>query len=767
MSMQNYIETFEFEKITNVISRLSKTERGKILADSIKMIDKRSLPYELKCLQEMYLIISRYGILPIEFGINALPLIEHAKKGGILTPRDLDMIAEDVLTSFAVLKYIRKVDDSYKNIKSETEKFADLSSLEKEIHRVINKLQAIDDKASPKLFEIRKTISKVDSKLQSEITSLAIRYKDFLNEESVTIRNGHFVIPVKTVYKNKVKGIVHDVSDSGNTTFIEPSNIVELNNDLVSLKAEEADEIKKILKELTNLVVLQEDEIINNNNIIARLDFLSAKALYMEENNAIVTTLSDKQDIELIDARHPLIAKGKVISNTFKLDEEKRIVIISGPNAGGKTVALKTVGLLVYMNQCALPVFANDAKLGYFNNIYIDIGDSQSLSDNLSTFSAHISHLAEITKIVSSKDLVLIDELGTGTDPKEGEAIAMAVINKLERVRCSALISSHFGSLKEYAFTNRNISNASMLFNENKLEPTYIFKQGVPGKSYALDVARRFGLSNEIISEANEYLEKAKATDANLLMEQIHQTALENELVKKELIKEKESLIKERKMLNNDEMLLKEKREKLLSSVEDEKEAILTKTKEKADEIYKELTNPNIKVHEVIDLKKKIDDMKHDAEVIDYNEQIAVGTYVSIPSLNITGRVNKINGKTAFLSSDTGMSFKVDISKLHTIDAPKTRKVAKSNVDSIIKDSLGLELNIIGEHVDEALENVSKYLDAAQLKNFKQVRIIHGFGSGALRKAVHEYLKKSKFVESFRLGNEYEGGGGATVVVFK
>jgi DNA mismatch repair protein MutS2 len=765
--MQNYIETFEFEKITNVISRLSKTERGKILADSIKMIDKRSLPYELKCLQEMYLIISRYGILPIEFGINALPLIEHAKKGGILTPRDLDMIAEDVLTSFAVLKYIRKVDDSYKNIKSETEKFADLSSLEKEIHRVINKLQAIDDKASPKLFEIRKTISKVDSKLQSEITSLAIRYKDFLNEESVTIRNGHFVIPVKTVYKNKVKGIVHDVSDSGNTTFIEPSNIVELNNDLVSLKAEEADEIKKILKELTNLVVLQEDEIINNNNIIARLDFLSAKALYMEENNAIVTTLSDKQDIELIDARHPLIAKGKVISNTFKLDEEKRIVIISGPNAGGKTVALKTVGLLVYMNQCALPVFANDAKLGYFNNIYIDIGDSQSLSDNLSTFSAHISHLAEITKIVSSKDLVLIDELGTGTDPKEGEAIAMAVINKLERVRCSALISSHFGSLKEYAFTNRNISNASMLFNENKLEPTYIFKQGVPGKSYALDVARRFGLSNEIISEANEYLEKAKATDANLLMEQIHQTALENELVKKELIKEKESLIKERKMLNNDEMLLKEKREKLLSSVEDEKEAILTKTKEKADEIYKELTNPNIKVHEVIDLKKKIDDMKHDAEVIDYNEQIAVGTYVSIPSLNITGRVNKINGKTAFLSSDTGMSFKVDISKLHTIDAPKTRKVAKSNVDSIIKDSLGLELNIIGEHVDEALENVSKYLDAAQLKNFKQVRIIHGFGSGALRKAVHEYLKKSKFVESFRLGNEYEGGGGATVVVFK
>lgn len=765
--MQNFIDTFEFDKISTSVVSFTKSEGGKLLAKSLGVIKKDKLASELSFLDEMMLVISRYGVLPIEFSVNTIPLIEHAKKGGILSIYELDMIAEDVLTSIALSKFIKKIDESYKNIIEVTKEFKDLTSLEKEIHRVITKSQTIDDRASKQLFEIRQKISKTEKTLQSEISSLAIKYKDYLSDDNVTMRNGHFVIPLKTIHKNKVHGIVHDISSSGNTTFVEPSDIVELNNNLVLLKALEADEIRKILKELTNLVLLQEEEILINNQIISRLDFVSAKALYGIKNNGIVASLSDTHAIYLKDARHPLIDKNKVISNSFELDEKKRIIIISGPNAGGKTVALKTVGLLIYMNQCALPIMAVDAKLGYFDNIYSDIGDSQSLSDNLSTFSAHISNLSEIVNLVGVSDLVLIDELGTGTDPQEGEAIALAIIERLEKVGCLAFISSHFGSLKEYAFTSENIINASMLFDENKLEPTYIFKQGIPGKSYALDVAYFYGLDREIIEKATEILKKKQSTDATKLMEKIRITALENEVAKKELLQEKEKLAKERKILENDKSMLEEKRAKLLESVNEEKEEILLEAQEKVNIVLKELNNPNIKIHEVIELKKEVENLKTHVEIIDYNEPIKVGSYVSVPTLGISGKVMRITGKKALLHGESGMSFLVELSKLHRIEEPKIKKIAEMSVDSTIISGLSLELNIIGLRVDEAMSELAKYLDACLLKNFKQVRIIHGFGSGALRKATHEYLKKSKFVESYRLGNEYEGGSGATVVTFK
>lgn len=765
--MQNFIDTFEFDKISSSVVSYTKSEGGKLLAESLLMINKDRLASELNFLEEMMLVISRYGVLPIDFSVNTIPLIEHAKKGGILSIYEIDMIAEDVLTSIALAKFIKKIDESFKIIKEETKPFKDLTSLEKEIHRVITKSQTIDDRATKQLFEIRQKIAKTEKVLQSEIASLAVKYQDFLSDDNVTIRNGHFVIPLKTIHKNKVHGIVHDISSTGNTTFVEPSNIVELNNNLVSLKALEADEIRKILKALTNLILLQEEEILINNQIIARLDFVSAKALFGIENKGIVASLSKAQAIYLKDARHPLIDKNKVIPNSFELDEKKRIIVISGPNAGGKTVALKTVGLLIYMNQCALPIMAVDAKLGYFDNIYSDIGDSQSLSDNLSTFSAHISNLAEIINLVDSSDLVLIDELGTGTDPQEGEAIALAIIQRLETVGCLAFISSHFGSLKEYAFTSECIINASMLFDESKLAPTYIFKQGIPGKSYALDVAYFYGLDGNIIEKAKQILHKKQSTDASKLMEQIHIVALENEVAKKQLMTEKEKLAKDKKMLENDKSMLEEKRAKLLENVADEKEEIILQTEEKVNRVLKELQNPNIKIHEVIDLKKEVENLKTTVEIIDYNEPIKVGSYVSVPTLGISGKVMRITGKKALLNSESGMSFLVELNKLHRIEEPKRKNITETNIDSSIVSSLSLELNIIGLRVDEAMAKLSKYLDACLLKKFKQVRIIHGFGSGALRKATNEYLSKCKFVESSRPGNEYEGGSGATVVTFK
>ena len=767
-AMQNIEEIFQFNLIQETLSTFARTSRGKNMALNLKPYEfKDELIYELESLKEMLFTIQRNGLFPISFSEDAIPLIALGKKGGILSIRDLDMIAEDVLTSFAVIKYINKIDDSCINLKEKGKEFNDLSSLEKEIHRCITKSQTIDDKASPTLFEIRKKIAKLEKELNSTVINIASRYKEFLSDESVTLRDGHYVIPVKTSYKSKVRGIIHDVSDSGFTTFIEPSDIVELNNDLVSLHFEEQDEIRKILKSLTNLCVLQEIEILKNNDLIAYFDFLMAKSLYAGEIDANIATLSEDNELYLRSARHPLIPRDKVVANSFSFNKEKRLVIISGPNAGGKTVALKTVGLLCYMHKCALAVSALEAKIPFFNNIFVDIGDNQSISDNLSTFSAHISHIGEITRRVKSKDLVLIDELGTGTDPSEGEALAIAVIKKLVSVNCIALISSHFSRLKEYAFTSKNIDNASMLFDEDNLTPTYIYKQGVPGQSYALEVADKYGLAKDIINEAKEYLTKIKESDVNELMNELHKAALNNELRAKQIQEEKAKLEKERKIFEADKNLLKEKREKLLESVENEKEEIINSAKEEVDEILKKLNNPNLKAHEVIKLKKELDDLSKAPENIHYNEKVEVGCYASIPSLNINGKVMKINGNKAYINSDSGMSFQVEIAKLHIIDEPAIKKTFKRNVDQAITSNVGLECNVIGLHVDEAMIKVEKYLDQCQLKGHKQVRLIHGFGSGALKNAIREYLKKCSFIESYRSGNEYEGGGGATVVYLK
>ena len=766
--MQVEAEVFQFSEIKKALFELAKTARGKQEALELMPFDsEKVLKEELSALDEMIKTISRNGLFPIAFSENAIPLINHGKKGGILSIKDLDMIGEDILTSFAVIKFLNKVDASFAHLIEKGKQFKDLSALEKEIHRCITKSQTIDDKASPELWEIRKSIAKLEKELNNIVISIASKYKEFLSEESATLRDGHFVLPVKTSYKTKIKGIIHDVSDSGYTTFIEPSEIVELNNNIVSLHFEEQDEIRKILKALTNLCVLQEEEIINNNNLIAYFDFLSAKALYAQEIDGVIADISDDGELYLRSARHPLIDRSKVVSNSFHFDKNKRVVIISGPNAGGKTVALKTVGVLSYMHKCGLAVSALEAKIPYFDNIYVDIGDSQSILDNLSTFSAHISHIGEITNKVKKKDLVLIDELGTGTDPSEGEALAIAVIKKLVDVGCISLISSHFSRVKEYAFTSENIDNASMLFDEESLKPTYIYKQGVPGQSYALEVADKYGLGKDIIKDAKEYLLSIKQTDVNELMNELHKAALNNELRANEIKEEKAKLEKEKKIFEADKTLLKEKREKLLEGVEKEKEEIINNAMDEVDEILKKLNEKDIKPHEVIKLKKELDDLRKAPENINYNEKIEVGSYVSIPSLGLNGKVMRLSKDKAFINTDSGMSFNVDVKKLHLIDEPPIRKTFKNNIDTKIKTSVGLECNVIGLHVDEALERVSKYLDDCRVKGLKQVRLIHGLGSGALRNAIRDYLKKSNFIESYRSGNEYEGGGGATVVILK
>lgn len=767
--MQNIYETFEFYKIQELMLENSKTEVGRSLISNLTMLSSYEEVYEaLEDLKEISTLIQRYGPLPISPSLDALRIIDDAKKTLILTPRDLDMIAEDVLTSLSMIKFMNKIGNSFPRISKKVSSFCDLTSLEKEIHRVINSAQGIYDKASTTLYQIRTKIRKVEAKLQDKIATLSVGYTSYLSDNSITIREGHFVLPVKTAFKNKVPGIVYDVSDSGNTTFIEPLDVVQINNELTSLKVEENEEIRRILKQLTNLCLLQEGEIITNNQIIGELDFLSAKAIYGHLSNSEVAEFAKETCLDLTQARHPLIDPAKVVANSYKLDPIKHIVIISGPNAGGKTVSLKTVGMLVLMNQCGLMVSADKAKLGYFKNIYVDIGDNQSLSDNLSTFSAHMSQIGEIIRLVGGKDLILIDELGTGTDPKEGEALALSIIKYFEYKHVFAFISSHFSALKEYAFISEHIENSCMIFDEKNLMPTYRFVQGAPGKSYALDVAGRYGIPLDIIKTSRTYIEEHQESSVSEIMDVLsEQTAKINKLEK--MLKDKENeLLKKEKRLQQDEKSLETRREKLLEDVKEEKETILKKAKAEVDYFISQLSKGDLKLHEIIEIRKKLDELEEEDVIEEFDEDVVIGDYVSIPSLGLNGKVERINGKKAFVSCENGIGLNVELKNLTKIKKPvETKKVSSKGQDytEILNIDVSLELNIIGLHVDEAMYEVQKYISNCKLKNFKQVRIIHGFGSGALRKAVHDFLRKQKGL-SFRLGGEYEGGGGATVITF-
>lgn len=766
--MQDIYKTFEFEKIKEMLNEYAHTSLANKEIASLKMYASyQEVNEALEDLKEMSSIILRFGPLPIQNSVDAIELMEMAKKTGILTPHDFHMVDNDIVTMIEINNYIKKIDVSYPRIQLKISSFKDLSNLQKAIRRVITNSLTVDDKASGKLLEIRTDLKKLNRQLESKAASLAYQYASYLSDENPTIRDGHFVLPVKTAYKSKVLGAIYDVSDTGNTTFIEPLEIITLNNQITGLKVEEAEEVRSILKELTSLLLIQEDEVINNNKIIGELDFLSAKALFMKEINGEIATLSPKtQIIDLIEARHPLLDQNKVVSNSYHFDETKRIVIISGPNAGGKTVSLKVVGLLVLMNQAGLPLPVKEATLSYFSHIYIDIGDNQSISDNLSTFSAHMSHIGEIARLAKGKDLVLIDELGTGTDPKEGEAIALGVINSLVKSHTFSFISSHFSSLKEYALTHPAIENSSMIFDEEKLLPTYIFKMGAPGRSYGLEVASRYGVDDNIIKEAKEYISSNHNEKSDELIASLQKKVESASKLEEELKKQKMEVEHEAKRLYVDRKNLEEKREKLLSSVERDKKEMIEDAKRELDNIMKSLSGGDVKLHDVIALKKKVEELEEKNELETFKEDIKVNDHVSVPSLDLYGIVKRIKGNKATINSDSGISLEIDISRLHKVAKAEIRVVSKKkNITQVDLKTVPIELNIIGLHVDEGKEKLIKYLDDCRLKHMSKVRIIHGFGSGALRKMVHTYLSTQKDL-SFQLADGYEGGGGATVVRF-
>ena len=770
--MKNLYDTLEFNKIQEKLNLYIKTEVGKNLVNTLELsTDFFLLQKELSFVEEMMNLIVRFGTLPINNSSDLAIKIGFAKKGGILTPKDLNDIAEDIETSSKVISFVKKCEGNYENIKDFIKDFNILNHLSNSIKGVISPSLTIYDNASSKLKSIRTKIVSTQQELTARINSLVRTYSSILSDGNITLRNDHFVLPVKTTEKNKIQGIIHDVSNTGETTFIEPNSIVELNNKIYVLKLEEQEEIKRILLELTKEVLSYENEILTNNQMLGYLDFVQAKSLYGNDIDGYVATLEKEQQIHLIGAKHPLLNKDTCIPNSFELNKDHRIMIITGPNAGGKTVALKTVGLLILMNQCGLPLPTSKKPiLSIFNNIFLDVGDNQSIQDNLSTFSAHITNIAQIVKNIGGKDIVLIDELGTGTSPNEGEALAISVINEILFKNSFGIISSHFEGVKILAMQNDNIINASALFDEEKLLPTYKIKVGMPGKSYGVDVASRLGMPEHIIDNAKNYLANHQEQNLDNAINKLEKQFILNEKLSEELnaklknIEAKE--IESNKILANIDKI----KEEAMLEAEEQKEELLKKARIEIDSILKELKENEIKLHTITAAKKALENLEtEEIEVDSPNQEVEINDYVKIKDTNMQGKIiRKVKNNITVITQE-GLSINTTTNKVIKTMAP-AKKVAPRMTKGdqmIFKQSVPLELNVIGLHVDEALEKVEKYLDTCLARKIKSCRLIHGSGTGALRSAIHNYLKTLKSVDSFRLGGAGEGGVGATVVTFK
>jgi DNA mismatch repair protein MutS2 len=771
--MQNIYEKFEFSKISEKVAGYARSEVGKALARSLTMIpEEEHLKEELAHLEEMTFLLARYGRLPLDVSSDLTHAVELAQKGGTLSIEDLEKAANDVLQEKSLLNFFRPITD-LPLLLAYVANFPHLEFLEKDIHKVIAPDLSIFDNASPKLHSVRLAITHLENEMKKKLGFVLDQNKVFLSDTTLTIKNGHYVLPVANAYKNKVKGIVQDVSGSGETTFIEPEVLVELNNKMVELRNDERSEIQRLLNELSGEIASVAEPVLLNNRMIGYLDFVQAKALYADETKSHVAHLVKDVTIDLVAARHPLIDPAKVVANDFKMDEKTALIVISGPNAGGKTVALKTLGVLVLMNQCGLAIpAAEGATLSYFKHIYVDIGDSQSLSDNLSTFSGHMANIADILTSVGGRDLVLLDEVGTGTSPKEGEAIAFAVISYLIKKHAFTLISSHFEGLKAYALSHKEITNASMVFDEKKLLPTYKLKMGLPGESYGLVVAERFGIPEEVLQTARDYVNSHEETSVTEAIKKLGEVTKETEDEKAKVLAQEAELAKKEAALSAQEASLKMRQDHYLSDVEAKKNEMLDAYREQMDEILKSVEKSDVKLHEVISAKKQLEDLEEKAQEQHFTGPVKVGDYVNIPSLYSSGRVDEIRGNKVVVISKEGLSFKVRNDQVVVVEAPKEERITPMSglkVDEMMMaKSVPLELNLIGQRAEEAELNLDKYLDECRLKGFKRVRIIHGWGAGVLRQVVRDYADSHKdFIVSYEGADGAEGGGGATILHLK
>ena len=677
-----------------------------------------------------------------------------------------------------------------------------LKSLSSEIQRCILSEEDIADEASPGLRRVRREISLAGGRIHQQLNKLVnVTLAPYLQDNVITMRGNRYCIPIKSEYKNQVQGIIHDQSASGSTLFIEPASIVNLNNQIRELTLQEKEEVEKVLASLSaeaadNLMALKDDAA-----NMTKLDFIFAKAKLALSQNATMPIFNNRRYLRINKGRHPLIDKKKVVPIDLELGDEYDLIVITGPNTGGKTVTLKTIGLFELMGMAGLHIPAGDrSELALFDDVFADIGDEQSIEQSLSTFSSHMTSIVDILGKVDGNCLCLFDELGDGTDPTEGAALAISILNYLHERSIRAVATTHYSELKVYAMNTPGVTNASCEFNVETLQPTYKLLIGVPGKSNAFAISKKLGLPDHIIDAAREQLSQETQNMEDILAD-LEERRLKIEREQEEISALRALIDKEQKQIRNKEKLLDERRDKILEKANEEARDILADAKKKADEAISELRKTGRggdmasmeRTRSALreQVSKKNEKLSRKQEQVPQGKglkasDLHVGDKVRVISMGLTGIVTaladssgKVSVRCGIMNSKAALS---DLALIHedafgnpvTKGSRSSMKKAFENaggagnkqrdLDFSRNQSISPELNLLGMTTDEALSELDKYLDDARMSHLSSVRIVHGKGTGALRKAVHNYLRKQKWVKKYRLGDFGEGDAGVTIV---
>ena len=664
-----------------------------------------------------------------------------------------------------------------------------LTPLAAEIRRCILSEDEIADDASTTLRQIRRSIAQTNDRIRAQLSSMVSgSARTYLQDAVITQRNGRYCLPVKAEHRSQVPGMIHDQSSSGSTLFVEPMAVVKLNNDLRELELREEKEIEVILANLSSLVAEESEGLCSDITLLTELDFIFARAMLSKGYNGSEPDFNKEGRINIKKGRHPLLDQKTVVPVDIHLGKTFDLLVISGPNTGGKTVSLKTVGLFTLMGQAGLHIPAFDhSELSLFTEVFADIGDEQSIEQSLSTFSSHMTNIVSFWKQAEEHSLVLFDELGAGTDPTEGAALAIAILSSLHRRGVRTIATTHYSELKVFALSTPGVENACCEFNVDTLRPTYRLLIGVPGKSNAFAISSKLGLPDEVIEEAKEHISQ----DAENFEDVI--TDLENSRVivereKEEISRYKKEIERLKNNLEHKEDRLENSRDKILAKAREEAHAILREAKEYADETirrYNKLGSSSDSSRQMEQernqLRGKLSELEKDMALKNTQKpkkavkakELRIGDSVRVLSLNLKGTVSTLPDAKGNLFVQMGiLRSQVNLKDLEKLEdnvssAPALKRTGSAKIKMSKSASVSTEINLLGKTVDEALPELDKYLDDAYLAHLPSVRVVHGKGTGALRKAVHNYLRRQKHVDSFRLGEFGEGDAGVTIVTFK
>ena len=772
------LETLEFNKVKALFEPHLLTEQGLGQLKELVPTDKgdkiKQAFAEMKEMQELFVEHPHFSI--------------SETKDIASTCKRLEMGADLNIEEFLLLKRVifasRELKNFYDNLENVRldhlanwfEKLHDFPHLQGNL-QAINEAGFIENFASEELARIRRKIHDSESQVRDVLQELLKQKAQMLTEGIVASRNGRQVLPVKNTYRNKIAGVVHDISASGNTVYIEPREVVKLSEEIASLRADERYEMMRILQELSERVRPHAAEIANDAWIIGHLDLIRAKVRFIQETGAVVPQVSEDQEIQLLHVRHPLVQNA--VANDVHFGKDLTAIVITGPNTGGKTIMLKTLGLTQLMAQSGLPILADKgSRVGIFEEVFADIGDEQSIEQSLSTFSSHMTNIVDILGKVNQNSLLLLDELGAGTDPQEGAALAMSILEDLRLRQVKTMATTHYPELKAYGIETAYVQNASMEFDTASLRPTYRFMQGVPGRSNAFEIAKRLGLSDIIVGDASKQINQDN--DVNRIIEQLEEQTLESH-------KRLENI----RQVEQENLKMNRALKKLYNELNREKETELNKAREQAaeivelalaesDDILKNLhSKSQLKPHEIIEAKAKLKKLAPEKVDLSKNKVLQkakkkrapkVGDDIIVLSYGQRGTLtNQL--KDGRWEAQVGLiKMTLEEKEFDLVQAQKEAPVKKKQVN-VVKRAAGkgpqARLDLRGKRYEEAMEALDAFIDQALLNNMAQVDIIHGIGTGVIREGVTKYLQRNKQVKSFGYAPQNAGGSGATIVTFK